>query len=222
MMSLVVEVLLTVPPGGASLTHISQADGNSEGGAGVCVYMRECVWEQKMEMWGVAFEETLQLLCAGMRETGSCFFFCFYLFCIFFLIQITQFLVCYSYCPHTWCVHFWLLPKWGKHVWLLMSTTNIYWYRLNQLTAFYRRPHVRHILKGHLDHLTSQSCYTVGGQFHKGSTQLSHRYNSRYNTYYYHYPQSHLGSNRMHVTGLCHQDTKEGHFCGNVSEQMYN
>ena len=191
------------------------------------VQVSVCTWgnvsESRKWKCGVLPLKKLFSFCVQEWEKlEAVFFCCFYLFCIFFLIQITQFLVCYSYCPHTWCVHFWLLPKWGKHVWLLMSTTNIYWYRLNQLTAFYRRPHVRHILKGHLDHLTSQSCYTVGGQFHKGSTQLSHRYNSRYNTYYYHYPQSHLGSNRMHVTGLCHQDTKEGHFCGNVSEQMYN
>lgn len=36
-----------------------------------------------MEMWGVAFEETLQLLCAGMRETRSCFIYLFFILYFF-------------------------------------------------------------------------------------------------------------------------------------------
>lgn len=159
MMSLVVEVLLTVPPGGASLTHISQADGNSEGGAGVCVYMRECVWEQKMEMWGVAFEETLQLLCAGMRETRSCFIYLFFILYFFPnsdhpFSRVLQLLSTHMMC--SFLVGSWKLkngksdshaPKVGKTCLALLSTTNIYLCRFNQLTALYPHRHVWHILK---------------------------------------------------------------------------
>lgn len=129
MMSLVVEVLLTVPPGGASLTHISQADGNSEG-----VQVSVCTWgnvsESRKWKCGVLPLKKLFSFCVQEWEKLEAVLFIYFLFCIFFLIQITHFLVYYSYCPHTWCVHFWLeagswkmgnptltLPTWGKHVW---------------------------------------------------------------------------------------------------------
>lgn len=57
-------MLLTVPPGGASLTHISVADGKQRAGVGwggfsLFVGMRlRC----KMEMLNDAFEDTLQLV----------------------------------------------------------------------------------------------------------------------------------------------------------------
>lgn len=55
-------MLLTVPPGGASLTHISVADGKQRAGGGgfsLFVGMRlRC----KMEMLNDAFEDTLQLV----------------------------------------------------------------------------------------------------------------------------------------------------------------
>lgn len=128
------------------------------------VQVSVCTWgnvsESRKWKCGVLPLKKLFSFCVQEWEKLEAVLFIYFLFCIFFLIQITHFLVYYSYCPHTWCVHFWLeagswkmgnltlmLPKWGKHVWLLMSTTNIYLCRFNQLTTLYPHRLVWHILK---------------------------------------------------------------------------
>lgn len=127
------------------------------------VQVSVCTWgnvsESRKWKCGVLPLKKLFSFCVQEWEKLEAVLFIYFLFCIFFLIQITHFLVYYSYCPHTMCsflVGSWKLkngksdshaPKVGKTCLALLSTTNIYLCRFNQLTALYPHRHVWHILK---------------------------------------------------------------------------